>query len=129
MNRTLIGTLALAASSFPLTPGVQAQSMVKADVPFAFSEIHRVLRPGGVFMFQIYPLFFSAYGAHQWDVVNEPWIHLKLGREELIDRIKRASPGGGPDQICHDSSAGQNAEEYRASLISDRKSTRLNSSH
>jgi hypothetical protein len=50
--------------------------------------------------------------------VNEPWIHLKLGREELIDRIKRASPGGGPDQICHDSSAGQNAEEYRASLIS-----------
>jgi SAM-dependent methyltransferase len=89
-----------------------------ADVPFAFSEIHRVLRPGGVFLFQIYPLFFSAYGAHQWDVVNEPWVHLKLGRDELIDRIKRASPGGGPDQICHDSSAGQNAEEYRASLIS-----------
>ena len=37
MNRTLIGTLALAASSFSLTPGVQAQSMVKADVPFAFN--------------------------------------------------------------------------------------------
>jgi SAM-dependent methyltransferase len=89
-----------------------------ADVPFAFSEIHRVLRPGGVFLLQIYPLFFSAYGAHQWDVVNEPWIHLKLGRQGLIDRIKRASPGSGPDQICHDSSAGQNAEQYRASLIS-----------
>jgi hypothetical protein len=43
---------------------------------------------------------------------------LKLGQEQLLDRIERASLGGGPDQICHDSSAGQNAEEYRASLIS-----------
>jgi SAM-dependent methyltransferase len=89
-----------------------------ADVPFAFSEIRRVLRPGGVFFLQIYPLFFSAYGAHQWDILNEPWIHLKLGREELFDRIKHASLGGGPDQVCHDASAGRTAEEYRASLIS-----------
>jgi SAM-dependent methyltransferase len=88
-----------------------------ADVPFAFSEIHRVLRRGGVFLLQIYPLYFSPYGAHLWDVLNEPWIHLKLGRDELLDRIKRASPGDGPDQICHDTSTGHTAEEYRASAI------------
>jgi hypothetical protein len=37
MNRNLIGTLALAVFSLTLTTGAYAQSIVKADVPFAFN--------------------------------------------------------------------------------------------
>jgi hypothetical protein len=37
MNRNLIGTLSLAVLSLSLTTGAQAQSIVKADVPFAFN--------------------------------------------------------------------------------------------
>jgi hypothetical protein len=37
MNRNLIGTLSLAVLSLMLTTGAHAQSVVKADVPFAFN--------------------------------------------------------------------------------------------
>jgi hypothetical protein len=37
MNRNLIATLSFAMLSFALTAGASAQSIVKADVPFAFN--------------------------------------------------------------------------------------------
>jgi len=37
MNRNFIGTLSLAVLSLTLTSGAYAQSVVKADVPFAFN--------------------------------------------------------------------------------------------
>jgi hypothetical protein len=37
MNRNLIGTLSLAALTLTLATGAYAQSIVKADVPFAFN--------------------------------------------------------------------------------------------
>jgi hypothetical protein len=37
MNRSLIGTLSLAVMTFTLTAGAHAQSIVTADVPFAFN--------------------------------------------------------------------------------------------
>ena len=37
MNRNLIGTLSLAVLSLTFTSGANAQSIVKADVPFAFN--------------------------------------------------------------------------------------------
>jgi SAM-dependent methyltransferase len=88
-----------------------------ADVPFALSEIHRVLRPGGVFLLQIYPLFFSAHGAHLWDILNEPWIHLKLTQEELLDRLQHVPMGAEPDQARNDASTGRTGEVYRSAVI------------
>jgi hypothetical protein len=37
MNRSFIGTLSLAVLSLTLTSGAYAQSIVKADIPFAFN--------------------------------------------------------------------------------------------
>jgi len=89
-----------------------------ADVPYALSEIHRVLRPGGAFFLQIAPLYFSAQGGHLWNILDEPWIHLKLGREELLNRMRGASLDWVPEEARHDAFQGGSAEEYRASVIS-----------
>jgi SAM-dependent methyltransferase len=88
-----------------------------ANVPFALREIHRVLRPGGTFLLQIYPLYFSAHGAHLWDIVNEPWIHLRLGQAELINRIECASLGSGVDHARNDTFLGRDNDAYRAGVI------------
>lgn len=60
------------------------------DTPQALREIHRVLRPGGAFYLIINPLYYSAQGAHLWHILDEPWIHLKLTKEELLDRMRAA---------------------------------------
>jgi len=61
------------------------------DVPRALREIHRVLRPGGAFFLIINPLYYSAHGNHLWNVVDEPWVHLRLDKEELFERIRSAT--------------------------------------
>jgi SAM-dependent methyltransferase len=88
-----------------------------ADVPTALAEIHRVLRPGGVFFLQIEPLYHSPHGAHLWNILDEPWIHLKLRREELVDRVRQAPMHGSADDSRMDLSHGISREEYRNSVI------------
>ena len=114
--------VAQAGTRLPYTDGyfdaVYAWSVFEhvADVSFAFGEIHRVLRPGGVFFLQIYPLYFSAQGGHLWNILDEPWVHLKVGREELLDRIDRAPLVRGPDGTRYDASQGRTVEDYRAAV-------------
>lgn len=88
-----------------------------ANVPFALSEIHRVIRPGGAFFLQIAPLYYSAQGGHLWNILDEPWIHLRLNREELLQRVRHANLGGIPKKKQHDAFQGGSAEEYRAGVI------------
>jgi SAM-dependent methyltransferase len=70
--------------------GVFAWSVFEhvADVPFALGEIHRVIRPGGAFFLQIAPLYYSPHGGHLRNILDEPWIHLKLTQEELFKRLR-----------------------------------------
>jgi len=87
------------------------------DVPFALREIHRVLRPGGAFYLMINPLYLSAHGGHLWNVLDEPWIHLRLSQEEIFERIRIASlepvNEGGRTDIYQ----GSTPEAYRESVI------------
>lgn len=39
-------------------------------------EIHRILRPGGMLMIQLWPFFHSKHGAHLWDWYPEGFSHL-----------------------------------------------------
>jgi SAM-dependent methyltransferase len=89
-----------------------------ANVPFALSEIHRVIRPGGAFFLQISPLYYSAQGGHLWNILDVPWIHLRLGREELFERIRSVSLDWVPEEERHKAFQGGSAEEYRTGVIS-----------
>lgn len=87
------------------------------DTPRALKEIHRVLRPGGAFYLIINPLYYSAHGNHLWNVVDEPWAHLKLTQEQLFDRIRSAVMKTDIEENRTDVYQGNTPEAYRDSLI------------
>jgi len=54
-------------------------------------EIQRVLKPGGLFF--IHPgLFYGSQGNHLGEFFDDPYIHLKLSRNELHERVLAAQP-------------------------------------
>jgi len=87
------------------------------DVPRALREIHRVLRPGGAFFLIINPLYYSAHGGHLWNVLDEPWIHLRLDEEELLERIRRATLGTDVEEGNTAVFQGQDPEAFRKGLF------------
>ena len=55
-----------------------------------FREICRVLRPGGVVMLQIWPLYASEHGAHLWQCIPDAFVHLLHSPEEIERRVRNA---------------------------------------
>jgi SAM-dependent methyltransferase len=54
------------------------------DLPLAFGEIYRVLRPGGWLVTRFGPLFQSPFGYHLRWVSQVPYAHVAFGREALL---------------------------------------------
>lgn len=48
-----------------------------ADIPAAFREMYRVIKPGG-FMFHRYDPFFHIAGAHSHGTLDSPWAHMRI---------------------------------------------------
>jgi len=59
-------------------------------------DVHRVLRPRGVLMIQIWPFFYSQHGSHLWQYFPEGFVQL-LRSPEDIEAAVRANPGPEPD--------------------------------
>lgn len=66
------------------------------DPMAVLSEIHRILRPHGLLMIQIWPLYHSQHGSHLWQYFPDGFDHLQRSPEELIQGV-RDSPGPEPD--------------------------------
>lgn len=52
--------------------------------------IRSALRPGGFFLAQIAPLYYSAEGSHLSHVLTQPWVHLRVQQNRLEDMLRRA---------------------------------------
>jgi len=52
--------------------------------------IRSALRPGGLFLAQIAPLYYSAEGCHLNHVLPTPWVHLRTQQNRLEDMLRRA---------------------------------------
>jgi SAM-dependent methyltransferase len=68
------------------------------DPVAVFREIRRILRPGGILMLQIWPLYASEHGAHLWQCIPDAFVQFRLSDEE-IERQVRAAGTHSPEQI------------------------------
>ena len=64
----------------------------KALLPRILSGIYKLLPSGGTFFLQIEPLYYSPFGSHLSGLLTEPWAHLLLSPEELMEEIDRKQP-------------------------------------
>jgi len=65
-----------------------------ADPRALLREVNRVLRPTGVLMIQIWPLYYSEHGSHLWPFFEEPFAQLRQN-PDAIERFlqERLEPG------------------------------------
>lgn len=62
-----------------------------ADIPTLLGEVRRVLRPNGAFFIQIWPLWNSEHGAHQWAWLKTTFQHLILPAAGLEAKVRSAA--------------------------------------
>lgn len=66
-----------------------------ADLPAAFKEIKRLLKPGGVTLHTYDPYFHPA-GGHSLGILDNPWGHVRLSKDEVLDYIRTMRPHEAP---------------------------------
>jgi SAM-dependent methyltransferase len=54
-------------------------------------EMRRVLRPDGFVFVTVFPWYFSRYGSHLTDFIDEPWFQLKWTHEQVRERLEQRS--------------------------------------
>lgn len=58
------------------------------DFESLWSEIRRVLKPGGLIFTQIWPMFWSEHGSHLWPWMNDSFIQYKKAHTQIIEDIE-----------------------------------------
>ena len=81
------------------------------DLDFAFSEIGRVLKPGGSLLTRFGPLFLSPQGYHLYWACQVPYAHLIFGLDAIA--AMRARRGGSSSQPQSWRDLGLNGRRFR----------------
>lgn len=55
-------------------------------------EVFRVLRPGGVIVIQVWPLWYSEHGSHLWPFFDGPFVQLTRSDEEVETQLVERLP-------------------------------------
>lgn len=58
------------------------------DLASLWSEIRRVLKPGGYIFTQIWPMFWSEHGSHLWPWMNDSFIQYKKSQTDIITGVE-----------------------------------------
>lgn len=61
------------------------------NLPAAFREMHRILRPGGTMIHSYHP-FFCESGGHSLAIPDSPWAHVRMNRQEYSRYIETLRP-------------------------------------
>jgi ubiquinone/menaquinone biosynthesis C-methylase UbiE len=86
------------------------------DLDLAFSEIARVLKPGGSLLTRFGPLFYSPQGYHFYWACQVPYAHLLFGLDAIA--AMRASRGGSQKQPASWRDLGLNGRRFREYVAS-----------
>lgn len=65
------------------------------NLPHAFAEMFRLLKPGGAIIHNYSP-YFSADGGHALGIGDSPWIHVRLDQDEYLRYLKELRPNEFP---------------------------------
>ena len=61
------------------------------NIPAAFKEMHRLLKPGGV-MIHSYNPFFCPNGGHALGILDSPWAHVRMNQEDYLRYMDELRP-------------------------------------
>lgn len=64
-------------------------------------EVHRILKPDGVFFLQLWPFFNSQHGGHLWLAIDEPFAHLTRSPFAIEHELK-GEPATDPSRPADD---------------------------
>lgn len=87
-----------------IDPGQSIESVAKPDIIYSWSVLEHVdkellpvvirdmyhsISNDGIVFTQIAPLYYSPFGSHLREYIEEPWAHLKLSHADLQNEVER----------------------------------------
>ena len=87
------------------------------SLPDTLRAVVETCRPGGDIYIGFSPLWHSPFGHHKLIASKVPWIHLKRGNQEFLDRLRKER-GSAPATIQQRGFNGATPADFRAALKS-----------